>query len=735
MQTSLPLTRDLVLIGGGHAHALVLLKWAMKPLAGARLTLIDPNPAAPYTGMLPGHVAGHYDRAALEIDLVRLARHAGARLVMAAATGIDRQARRIQIAGQANIAYDVVSVDIGITSSMPDLPGFTEYAHAAKPLGPFADAWEGFVAGVVSGDRPAKAAVIGGGVAGVELALAMAHRLRGAAGAQAEVTLVEREAQVLGEIGARARAALHRHLNRQGIHIRCGQPVTEITGEGLTLADGTGIAAGFVTGAAGSRPHAWLADSGLAHQNGYLSVGASLQSTTDPAVFAVGDCAHLAFAPRPKAGVFAVRAAPVLFDNLRAVLSGGRLRDFRPQRDYLKLISTGGKGAVADKFRLTLDGRYLWRLKNHIDRKFMRQFHDLPGMPVAPLPAVMAFGLRDEIAERAPLCGGCGAKLARGALDAALAGLPSPERADVLIGAGDDAALLVHGAGAQVFTTDHLRAFCDDPFILARIAALHAMGDVWAMGGRPQAALAEIVLPRLGARLAAETLREIMAAAAETFRAEGADVVGGHTSVGADLSVGYALTGLVEGAPITLAGAQPGDVLLLTKPLGSGTVMAAEMRRAARGVWVKAALGHMLTGQGRASSILSGTAHAMTDVTGFGLAGHLLGMLDASGVAARLDLDALPLMEGAADLARQGIRSTIWAANAAAAIRMSGPVQGVAASLLFDPQTSGGLLAAVPAGQAVRLLEELQKAGYPAVKIGEITDGVPQITLLSMRLR
>ena len=111
MQTSLPLTRDLVLIGGGHAHALVLLKWAMKPLAGARLTLIDPNLAAPYTGMLPGHVAGHYDRAALEIDLVRLARHAGARLVMAAATGIDRQARRVQIAGQADIAYDVVSVD------------------------------------------------------------------------------------------------------------------------------------------------------------------------------------------------------------------------------------------------------------------------------------------------------------------------------------------------------------------------------------------------------------------------------------------------------------------------------------------------------------------------------------------------------------------------------------------------------------------------------------------------
>ena len=175
MTPHVPLTRDLVLIGGGHTHALVLRRWGMKPLAGARLTLVNPRPTAPYTGMLPGHVAGHYPREALEIDLVRLARHAGARLILGRAEAIDRGARRIAVPGRPGVAYDLASLDIGVTSSMPDLPGFAEHAVAAKPLDRLAEAWARFVADPP--ERP-RIAVIGAGVAGVELALAMAWRLR-----------------------------------------------------------------------------------------------------------------------------------------------------------------------------------------------------------------------------------------------------------------------------------------------------------------------------------------------------------------------------------------------------------------------------------------------------------------------------------------------------------------------------------------------------------------------------
>ncbi len=146
MRDDMPLTRDLLLIGGGHAHALVLRAWGMDPLPGARLTVVNPGPTAPYTGMLPGHVAGHYGRDDLDIDLVRLARFAGARLIDGAVDRIDADARRVTIAGWGDLAYDVASVDVGITGEMPQVPGFAEHGVGAKPLGRFADRWRGFLA-------------------------------------------------------------------------------------------------------------------------------------------------------------------------------------------------------------------------------------------------------------------------------------------------------------------------------------------------------------------------------------------------------------------------------------------------------------------------------------------------------------------------------------------------------------------------------------------------------------
>jgi selenide,water dikinase len=317
-----------------------------------------------------------------------------------------------------------------------------------------------------------------------------------------------------------------------------------------------------------------------------------------------------------------------------------------------------------------------------------------------------------------------------GALAAALARLPAPARADVVSAPGDDAAILRHGAGWQVVTTDHLRAFTDDPATLARIAAVHALGDIWAMGAAPQAATATVILPRMTPEMAEATLAELLEPASEIFRAEGADLVGGHTSLGEELTLGFTVTGLTDAAPLTLAGARPGDALILTKPLGSGTLLAAEMRLKARGEHVAAALATMSRPQGDAARLLAPHAGAMTDVTGFGLAGHLWNICAASGTAAQLDLAALPLLPGAETLARAGIRSTLWPENRAAlAGRVAGDDESPRAALLFDPQTAGGLLAAVPAREADRLLTRLRAQGHDAACIGTLTDAAPGLHL------
>ncbi|SPH16784.1 Selenide, water dikinase [Defluviimonas aquaemixtae] len=724
MQTDIPLTRDLVLIGGGHTHALILRRWGMQPLPGVRLTLINPEPTAAYSGMLPGFVAGHYAREELQIDLVRLARFAGARLIFGRATGIDRADKHVQVPGRATIGYDVASIDIGISSTMPYMPGFADHAMPAKPLDAFADRWDTFAASRAASGGRAAIAVIGAGVAGVELALAMRHRL----GARAEITVIE-EGRALTLVGTGARRALLSHLKRAGIGLVENAPAESVEADGVWLADGRKIASDFTLGAAAARAQGWLGRTGLALEDGFVRVGPTLQSVTDPEIFAVGDIAHLDAAPRPKAGVFAVRQAPVLLHNLEVALTEtGRMRRYHPQRDYLKLISTGFKGAVADKWGLPLDGAWLWRWKDRIDRKFMAKLRDLPPMTRPELPARIAAGVRGELQGGKPLCGGCGSKVGQADLREALAKLAPTARPDVLSGPGDDAAILAHGKGHQVITTDHLRAFTEDPWLFATIAAVHAMGDVWSMGARPQAALAQVILPRMSPRLQTRTLAEVMEAASRVFTAEGADIVGGHTSVGAELNLGFTVTGLAAQQPVPQSGARPGDWLILTKPLGTGVILAAEMARAAPGGVVTGALASMARPQGAAARLLAPQAHAMTDVTGFGLAGHLFPILDASGTGARLSLQHIPVLPGAMALSADGHHSTLLPANRAVMERMFA-AEGPRSDLLFDPQTAGGLLAAVPSEVALDVVRQLHDIGETAAVIGEVVEGPPYVTV------
>lgn len=723
----LPLTRDLLLIGGGHAHALLLRQWGMNPLPGVRVTVINPEPSAPYTGMLPGFVAGHYPREALQIDLQRLARFAGARLILGLATGIDRVARTVTVGGRGAVPYDVASLDIGIHSDMPTLAGFTAHGTAAKPLERFANLWASHLDALRA--RPDLAArgmaVIGAGVAGVELALAMRHGAEQAAGRRGPLYLVDSGAALQG-IGAGAARALRRALTKQDVTLVEHATVTGLEDSALTLGDGRRLLTAFTVGAAGARPHGWLADTGLVLSDGFVRVKDTLQCIDDPDFFAVGDCAHMDHAPRPKAGVFPVRQAPILFQNLRAALGAGSMRAYHPQRAYLKLISLGGKRALAARAGLKLQGGALWRWKDHIDRAFMDKLSDLPAMASPPLPRNVADGVREALDGGKPMCGGCGSKLGPSALSEALSRLPARTRTDVQSLAGDDAAVLTMGDGVQVLSTDHLRAFTEDPLLMARITANHALGDVFAMGAAPQAALMTVILPRGNERMHGRIMADVIDGAAPVFAEAGAEITGGHTMIGDALSLGFTVTGTAQRA-ITLAGAQAGDAVILTGALGTGTILAAEMTLAARGEWVAGAWAQMARSQRAAAEILA-DAHAMTDVTGFGLAGHLMAILRASGLAGVLDLDAVPLLAGAVELAAAGHRSTLWPANRQALADTELP-DDPRATLLFDPQTAGGLLAAVPAEKADDLVERLRAAGYPAARIATLSVGAPTLSV------
>ncbi|MFS4437196.1 selenide, water dikinase SelD [Paracoccaceae bacterium GXU_MW_L88] len=689
------LSRDIVLIGGGHAHAIALRRWGMDPLPGARLTLITPEPVATYSGMLPGVVAGHYPRAALEIDLIRLARHAGARIVLAKAR--DLTPHSVLLDERPEIGFDIASINVGIETGMR-LPG-AENTIPAKPLEGFLDAWERFAAAPPDG---ARIAMIGGGAAGVELALAMKARLSG----RAHVTLIEAGGDILPAMPAlreKARAALIKF----GVEVKTDCPVTGFA-PGHVETEAGAIPTDFIVTAPGAQMPALVRQIGFGAEG--IPIRPTLQTEVHDHVFAAGDAAHMPWDPRPKAGVYAVRQGAVLARNLRAYAAGGRLARYHPQKDYLKLLSLGETKAAAGKWGRSASGAWAWRWKDHIDRSFMKKLTDLPPMSEMQ-PAETALGARDLAA---PLCAGCGAKVAPAVLRDALAEMPI-QRPDILQGAGDDAALVSIGGETVALTTDHFRAFLDDPYLLGRIAAIHAMGDIWAMGGQPQTALANLILPRMTEDLQARTLKELLAGARAALEPTGAALVGGHSALGAELTVGFSLTGHCP-KPIGLAGAQVGDAILLTKPIGTGVLLAGEMQRRAQARDVAAAWAQMAQSSQEVTAILAPHASAMTDVTGFGLVGHLGSLCRASQVGADLWVDHVPLLAGALVLARDGVRSTLFDANQTEPHALDG-APDARSDLMFDPQTSGGLLATVPANQAERLCAETGAAA-----IGVITE-------------
>ncbi|MFN4090607.1 MAG: selenide, water dikinase SelD [Alphaproteobacteria bacterium] len=748
-----PVLKDLVLVGGGHAHVAVLRRFGMRPLPGVRITVICREVHTPYSGMLPGMIAGHYGFDDAHIDLGPLCRFAGARLYRDEAVGLDRAAGRVLCADRPPVRYDLVSLDIGST---PDLgvPGAAQHAIPVKPIGRFLEKWEGLVARVLASAGPFRVAVVGGGAGGVELLLSVHHRLRALLAGQGDdpdrlgFALFAGPGGIMPTHPAGARRRLGRILATRGVAVY-DSAVTAVAADTVTTDDGTAHpvdAALWVTAAAAAP---WLRETGLAlDERGFVQVDETLRSLGDGHVFAVGDIAAMVAHPRPKSGVFAVRQGRPLADNLRRAFEGRALRRFRPQRAFLGIVGTGDRNAVASRAGWwgpdwlsggwSAEGGWVWHWKDRIDRRFMRHFADLPAMeqPEPPVPAVADAAARSMLAEAAMRCGGCGAKVGAGLLARTLAGLRPVMRDDVLVGldAPDDAAVISVPPGkVLVQTVDHFRAILDDPYLFGRIAANHALGDVYAMGAEPQSALAIVTVPYGPEVLVEEQLFQLMSGAARTLEDAGCTLAGGHTGEGAELALGFAVNGLADPARLMRkSGLRPGDALILTKPLGTGTLFAAEMRGKAKRRWIEAAIAAMLQSNREAAAILQAHgATACTDVTGFGLLGHLLEMTEASGVGATLRLDALPVLEGAEETAGQGLLSSLHAANARAEsgiANLDTARRHPRYPLLFDPQTAGGLLAGVPAGRVEACVEALSRAGCGDARVvGEVRRDGPGV--------
>ncbi|MBM5822038.1 MAG: selenide, water dikinase SelD [Cyanobacteria bacterium K_Offshore_surface_m2_011] len=683
----------LVLAGGGHSHVLVLRRWLMRPHTRpprTRITLVSRHGTALYSGLLPAVVAALEPLEAAAIDLRRLCTLAGVTFVQAEITGLDPAARELRLAGRPPLRFDRLSLDLGAVTATAGRSA--EGAMAVKPLEPFLAWAERRAAG-----EPL--VIRGGGAAAVELALAF--RARGIA------------CELL--------------LRGDGLHL--GSAAANRAGEGLLAQAAIPIQRRAPAGApadlacTGSRAPAWLAAAGLPVDpgSGRVLTESSLAVIGHPALFASGDCGLIAADPRPPSGVWAVRSAPVLAENLRRSLAepARPLRPWRPQARALQLLGDGGWRAAGPR-ALAFYGPaalgpsvWIWRWKQRIDRAFMARFAALQPMAAAAMA-----------------CRGCAAKLGAAPLAAALGrldpgGPPRPVEDAAVVGTGADGELLLQ-------SVDGFPALVDDPWLNGRLTTLHACSDLWASGAAVDSVQALVTVPEAAAAIQEELLLQTLAGVRSVLDPLGAALVGGHTLEGRD-GAGLVLALTVNGTVASAAHwgkgpLRPGEVLLLSRPLGSGVLFAAAMAGAAAPAWMEALLEGMQHSQAPLVPLLA--AHgcrACTDITGFGLLGHLGEMLDASGagVAVELDAAAIAAWPGALELLERGFASTLAPANAAALALLEGPVRlagsAALAGLLIDPQTCGPLLAALPAAEAPAALDALHAAGFrQAAVIGRV---------------
>jgi selenide,water dikinase len=732
--------RDLVLVGGGHAHVQVLRRFAMQPPPGARVTVVVDVPVAVYSGMVPGFVAGQYAAHELEIDVVPLARRAKARVVLARAIGIDPAAGRIAITGRSPIRYDVASFDVGSGVIGVDLPGVKEHALPTRPIGPFVRNVDAAVERITRGsERRPRIVIVGGGAGGIELAFTLDHRVR-QLGIEPRVTLLNNLPRILPASGASLVARAERAASRRGIEIRGNVTVIGAREGAALLADGSEVECDLLVWVTGAAPHPLFRGSGLGSDDrGFVLVRPTLQVIGHDNLFATGDCATLAEHPETaKAGVYAVREGPYLADNLYAQLAGTALRRYTPQHDFLSLLNLGDGTALGGKWGRSFEGRWVMELKDRIDRRFMRKFQVLApgGEPENEFP-VMSDGMQ-------MVCGGCAAKVGQSVLDRALervvadadgrgvgAGKSVPADPTVVLGldnADDAAAVRTPRGDILTSTVDVFSAFTDDPWLVGKVAAVNAVSDLLATGVPPRYALALVAVPETSAGdEAEEILYQTLSGARAAFDELGVTLLGGHTTTASKLMVGFSVDGFAddERRLMRLDRLRAGQVLVLTKALGTGVVFHADMRALARGPWVEAAIRSATRSNAGAFAVLRDAGvDAATDVTGFGLVGHLGEMLRASGTSARVKLAELPILPGAVELLGRGLRSTFHAENERAR-RGIAVADGAAADprlgLLFDPQTSGGLLFGIEAERAPAAIEALREIG-PAAVIGEVTE-------------
>ncbi|HMV41385.1 MAG TPA: selenide, water dikinase SelD [Leptospiraceae bacterium] len=726
--------KNLVLVGGGQSHAPVLRKLGMEK-NDLRITLISANSIVPYSGMLPGYIAGKYKAEECLIDLRHLCNFSGARFVNANVVGLDLDKKHVLLENRPPIPYEILSMNIGIVPNIGDISG-REYITPIKPALPFLEKWISILKKIEKGDfkNGFRLAILGAGAGGIETALTARERIMKII-PDFEIHIFQRGREILNGHNQRVKDKVIKILNQKGIILHLNEEFRKISNKGkyFECLSGKGniYNLDFIIGAMSPKPADWILDSGLMKdENGFILVNDYLESISHPNVFAVGDIASMKNYSRPKAGVFAVRQSEPLFKNIINLSKGKKLIKYKPQKNFLTLLNIGDGTAIASRGKYALGAsEWIWSWKDSIDQDFMEKFQSLP---------YKMTDMTQSESQDSLVCKGCDSKAGSEIIKYALDNIEKyqmtleqnrkeKKKLKTLVGLKereDSSVIEVSKKMNLIQSVDFFQPIISDYYLAGQITANHCLNDLYSKGVNGHCAHA-IINAEAGVEKSEEDVFQILAGAISVFNREGVELLGGHTGLARNFEVGFICSGFSDTPKFySKKNAKEGDAIVITKPIGTGLIFAADMQNKANPFFIDAAIQFMLQSNFHLVEVLRKyKIGACTDVTGFGLAGHLYEIMKASNLKARINLNKIPLVRGVEEILKKHpeIQSNLYPSNwKSFSPYISFTEESIVYRILFDPQTAGGFLFTLPESNVKNCLHDLESFGYTASIIGEI---------------
>ena len=716
----IPINNDLVLIGGGHSHIMLMMELLKKPIQGNRITLISNEIDTPYSGMIPGFIEGIYSWRETHIDLYKLCFKLDIRFIHSEVLEISANNKEIILKNRPKIKFDVLSINIGIQSNYKTIKGALKYCIPVKPISKLS---KNFLSEIKKNNN---IAFIGGGSASVELALGLQKRFKNTK-SNLKISIVTGKNGLLSSFPIKTRKIAKQTLQNSQINVIEKVEVTEVQKDKLILSDKTILKIDKSILSTNAMAPEWIEKSDIIlNSNNFIIVNDKFQTNYNY-VFAAGDIVDFNNQNLSKSGVFAVKSGKPLAKSIRGFIQKKVAIPYKFNKNYLSIIGLSNGLAIATKYNFTFTSRFSFLLKKLIDQQFVKKFNNLNlGNSYTFKNLFKIFNViiqknNGNIPGHQMQCRGCAAKVDFNTLKTTL-----PKE---IITTSEDA-IKINNYPKLYQSVDMISSIVSDPYLLGKIAANHAISDIIAVNSKLISALMILQLPYSNSEINSRDLEQVTSGASEVFKLAGCSISGGHTMVGKDKDpvIGFSVIGEKKSVnKKNLNKLKVNDILILTEKIGSGIIFSGINNDIIDSYYQIEVLNQLSQGNINFSKISDKLKIlSMTDITGFGLANHLLNLIkrDKGKTGLTVYADKIPIFNGVKEALSKNVRSSLFEKNFNTAQKdlVYDRENKLIDEILYDPQTVGGLAFIIPQEEKVKQFKILKEYKINFTEIGFVNN-------------